>query len=167
MLNDYIHYGLLVALAIGLLAAAINDIRARKINNRLTGAIALAAPLFWWSSGLALWPGVAIQLGMGLGVFFALALLFRFRLLGGGDVKLLTALALWITPNAFLHLFLMMALIGGVLAVVMGGYYIASRQRDKMSMPYGIAIACGGLWVLGTQYFPPAGAAIGIAPVFG
>ena len=44
-----------------------------------------------------------------------LAGLFALRAMGGGDVKLLTALALWIEPLWFLRLLVVMALLGGVL----------------------------------------------------
>ena len=59
MQGTSIIYGLVGALAIALLYAAFTDIRRRKIDNWLNLAIALAAPLFWWASGLSLWPGVA------------------------------------------------------------------------------------------------------------
>ena len=94
MLNEYFHYGLLIALAIALLIAAFTDIRRRQIDNWLNAGIVLAAPLFWWSGGLALWPDVAMQLGVALGAFAILAGLFALSTMGGGDVKLLTALAL-------------------------------------------------------------------------
>ena len=69
MLTTTIHYGLLIALAIALVFAAFTDIRRRQIDNWLNAAIALGAPLFWWSSGLALWPDVAMQLGVALAAF--------------------------------------------------------------------------------------------------
>ena len=43
MLGEYIHYGLLVALAIALLVAAFTDLRRRQIDNWLTAGVALAA----------------------------------------------------------------------------------------------------------------------------
>lgn len=161
MLGEYLHYGLLLALAIGLLVAAFTDIRRRQIDNWLTAAIALAAPLFWWSSGLALWPDVAIQFGVALAAFTILAGLFALRMMGGGDVKLLTALALWIAPGLFLKLIIIMALLGGILTIVMGAWHVMRRQRDKLAIPYGVAIAAAGLWVLGTDYLPAAGASAG------
>ena len=114
------HYGLLGALAIALLFAAFTDLKRRQIDNWLNAAIALGAPLFWWASGLTLWPDVAIQLGVALAAFAVFAGLFALRMMGGGDVKLLTALALWIAPPAFVKLLVIMALAGGVLTIVMG-----------------------------------------------
>ncbi len=156
MLDEPFRYGLLAALAIALLIAAFTDLRRRHIDNWLTGAIALAAPLFWWASGLTLWPEIAIQLGVALGTFAILAGLFALRMMGGGDVKLLTALALWIAPVPFLRLVIMMALLGGVLTLGFGAWHVMRRQRDKLAIPYGVAIAMAGLWVLGTTYLPTA-----------
>ncbi len=154
MPDGYFSYGLLGALAIALLVAAFTDIRRRQIDNWLTAAIALSAPLFWWASGLSVWPGVAWQLGVALATFIILAGLFALRVMGGGDVKLLTALALWIEPEWFLRLLIVMALAGGVLTIVLGAWHVARRQREKLAVPYGVAIAGAGLWVLAAQYLP-------------
>jgi prepilin peptidase CpaA len=156
MLTTTIHYGLLIALAIALVFAAFTDIRRRQIDNWLNGAIALGAPLFWWSSGLALWPDVAIQLGVALSAFVLLAGLFALKMMGGGDVKLLTVLALWIPPTFFMQLLIVMALAGGVLTIVMGIWHVMRRQRERLAIPYGVAIAFGGLWVLAVNYLPAA-----------
>ncbi len=162
MLSEYFHYGLLVALAIALLVAAFTDMRRRQIDNWLNLGIAMGAPLFWWSSGLALWPDVALQFGVALAAFAILAGMFALRMMGGGDVKLLTALALWIEPTWFLKLLLVMALVGGVLTIVMGSWHVMRRQRDRLAIPYGVAISAAGLWVLGTHYFPAASTAVGV-----
>ena len=161
MLDDPIKYGLLAALAIALLVAAVTDLRSRQIGNWLNAGIALAAPLFWWASGLTLWPEVALQLGVALATFAVLAALFAVKAMGGGDVKLLTALALWIAPMPFLQLLIVMALVGGVLTILFGAWHIVRRQRDKVAIPYGVAIALAGLWTLGVNYLPataPTGA---------
>jgi len=162
MLDDPFKYGLLAALAIALLVAAVTDLRSRQIGNWLNGGIALAAPLFWWANGLALWPDVALQLGVALGTFAVLAALFALKAMGGGDVKLLTALALWIEPMLFLKLVIVMALVGGVLTLIFGAWHIMRRQREKIAIPYGVAIAMAGLWVLGTSYLPSGSATGGL-----
>jgi prepilin peptidase CpaA len=160
MLSDYLHYGLLVALAIALLVAAATDWRRRQIDNWLNAGIALSAPLFWWASGLSLWPGVALQLAVGLGALVIFAAMFALKWMGGGDVKLLTALALWIPWAWFWKLLVMMALVGGLLTLVMGAWHIARRQRDRLAIPYGVAIAIAGLWVVLTGLLPAAGSAL-------
>lgn len=157
MLISTINYGLLIALAIALVFAAFTDLRRRQIDNWLNAAIALAAPAFWLTSkDFSLWPDAAIQLGVALAAFVLLAGLFALKMMGGGDVKLLTALALWIPGTVFLQLLMVMALAGGVLTIVMGIWHIMRRERDRLAVPYGVAIAFGGLWVLYFNLLPAA-----------
>ena len=147
MQGGYFTYGLLAALAIALLVAAFTDLRSRQISNKLNAAVALGAPLFWWAAGLSL-GDVAWQLGVALLALVILAGLFALRWMGGGDVKLLAALALWVKPGDFGLLIIYMAIIGGVLTLVFGAWHIARRQRDRLVIPYGIAIAAAGIIVL-------------------
>ena len=149
----YLSYGLLAALAIALLIAAFTDFRRRQIDNWLNAAIALGAPLFWFAMGLTL-PEIGWQIDIAIASFAVLAGLFAIGAMGGGDVKLLTALALWIRPDWFLQLIVIMALIGGLLTIVFGAWHIARRRRDRIAIPYGIAISAAGLWVLASQYLP-------------
>lgn len=152
--SDIATYGLLAALAIGLLTAAFTDLRRRQIDNWLTAAIALTAPAFWWASGVALWPGVAEQLGLALAVFTVLAGLFALRMMGGGDVKLLAALALWVQPGHFLWLLLLTSLLGGVLTVIVSMWHVARRQTGRIAVPYGVAICAASLLTLADKSLP-------------
>lgn len=156
MEHGYLVYGLASGLAIALLAAAFTDIRRRQIDNGLNAAIALAAPLFWWATGLSLWPGMALQFGMAFLAFGALTALFAFKLMGGGDVKLLTALALWLPWNSFLQLLLIMSLVGGILTILFGAVHVMRRRKGQLKIPYGVAIACAGIAVLAMHYNPLA-----------
>lgn len=153
MHGGYISYGLLAALAIALLVAAITDLRRRQIDNWLNAAIALGAPLFWFSSGLTL-VDIGWQLAMALGTLVVLAGLFAIRAMGGGDVKLLTALALWISPLWFGKLVVVMAIAGGLLTLVLGAWHVAHRRKERLAIPYGLAIAFAGWWVLANQHLP-------------
>lgn len=152
MLDEPFKYGLLAMLAIALLVAAFTDLRSRSIGNWLTGAIALGAPLFWWASGLAPWPDIALQVGVAALTFAVLAALFAIRAMGGGDVKLLTALALWIEPMEFVRLVIVMAIVGGVLTIGFGAWHVIRRQREKLAIPYGVAISLAGLWTIYLGY---------------
>ncbi|MEM7688061.1 MAG: prepilin peptidase [Pseudomonadota bacterium] len=151
---EILKYGLLVGLAIALIFAAISDIRERKIANWLNIAIAVGAPVFWIASGMALWPDIVIQLGLAFVVFWAFAALFAMGLLGGGDVKLLGAIALWFTPMAFLNLLLVMAFVGGGVAIGFVIRRVVFKPKTPGTLPYGVAISAGGLWVLGWTYLP-------------
>ena len=150
MQGTLIVYGLVGALAIALLVAAFTDIRRRQIDNWLNAAVAAGAPLFWWATGLSLWPGVALQLGVAVVTFLVLAGLFALKAMGGGDVKLLTALALWMPAMLFLKLLVIMALAGGVLTIALSMWHITRRRKDQLKIPYGIAIAGAGLWIIAT-----------------
>jgi prepilin peptidase CpaA len=158
MQSGYFSYGLLCALAIGLLIAAFTDLRRRKIDNWLNAAIALAAPLYWLASGMGLYD-VGLQLAVALAAFAVLAGLFALGAMGGGDVKLLAALALWIKPMWFLELLVVMALAGGVVTIVFGCWHVARRNRNRIAIPYGLAIAFAGLWTLAVHYMPATGTA--------
>lgn len=163
MQDGFFHDFLLVALAILLLVAAFTDIRRRQIDNWLNLAVVAGAPLFWWATGLSLWPDIGIQLGMAAGVFLVLAALFAFGAMGGGDVKLLSALALWLEPGMFLRMLVVMAIVGGILTIVMGAWHVMRRQRDKLAIPYGVAIAAAGIWILGIQYLSDTPASASLA----
>jgi len=162
MPNATLTYGLLAGLAIALVVAAATDLRSRRIGNELNAAIALAAPLFWWASGLSFWPGVAGQFAIALVTFALCAGLFALRAMGGGDVKLLTALALWIEPMLFARLIMAMALLGGVLTIVMLLVRALRGGREQLAVPYGVAIAIAGLWVIASDYLPAEGVALGM-----
>lgn len=153
MQGSYFSYGLLCALAIALLVAAFTDWRRRQIDNKLNAGIAIGAPLFWLASGYGL-GDIGWQIGIAALVFMVLAGLFALGWMGGGDVKLLAALALWVEPLAFARLLVIMALVGGVLTLAFGAWHIARRRRDRIAIPYGIAIASAGLWVLADTYLP-------------
>ena len=143
---------LIVLLGIILVIAAVTDVRTFTISNRLNLAVALLAPVYWWSVSLGLWPGAAVQLAAAAIVFLVLAGAFYLGMMGGGDVKLAAALALWFSPPEILKFLVVMSIAGGVLTLVI---LIAHRLRSKVGrpkIPYGVAIACGGLVIL-TQRF--------------
>ena len=152
MQGTSLYYGLLGLLAIALLFAAFTDMRHRRIDNWLNAAIALVAPLFWWAGGMSLYPDIALQIGFFLVVFAILLGCWTLRLIGGGDIKLLAALALWISPQPFLRLLVVMALAGGVIAVLHGAWHVIRRKKHRPVVPYGVAIAIGGLWVIGIDH---------------
>src|SRR3569833_232025 len=105
---------LVVLLACGLAVGAVCDWRSRTIPNWLNAAIALGAIPFWWASGNPFWPGVAVHVGVAFAVFALFALAFQLGMMGGGDVKLVGALALWLPPLAVVSMLVIMSLAGGV-----------------------------------------------------
>ena len=142
---------LLGVLALLLIAAAATDIRSRTISNGLTGAIALLAPAFWWASGLAPFD-IAIQLGIGLAIFSLFAAAFYLGAMGGGDVKLLGALALWLPLWPLSRMLVVMALAGGALTLALFAVHKLRKASQPLEIPYGVAIAFAGLWVITERY---------------
>jgi prepilin peptidase CpaA len=143
---------LVTILAGALVFAAIGDLRTRTISNWLNLAIALAAIPFWYLSDLALWPDVALRVAVAVLVFGAFALAFALGMMGGGDVKLLAALSLWLPPAAVVALIVVMSLAGGALTLVMALRHKLRRRTEKLEVPYGVAIAFGGLWLIGERF---------------
>lgn len=142
----------LILVYVGLLTAtAIIDLRRFIIPNSLIVAL------------LGLWPVWVAVTGAGpvSHALIGAALVFSFGLvcysrgyMGGGDVKLIAVLALWATPAGLFPLILYTSVAGGVLSIfwlspirprlapVIGW---AEGQRDNTHIPYGVAIAAGGL----------------------
>ena len=123
MQSEISTYVLLAGLAIALLWVIVTDLKSRTISNRLTMAVALGAPIFWLSTGLPLWPGVALQIGLAAIVFAVCCILFAIRQMGGGDVKLLSALALWVPPSQFTLLLVALAMLGWVLTMARSPFH--------------------------------------------
>lgn len=138
-------------LGVLLLVAAVSDLRHRIIPNRLNLIIALTAPLAWMAAGFGLWPDIVWQIGAALAVFMAFAALFALGGMGGGDVKLIGALALWIDVRLLLSLLLVMSIVGGVIAAGMLIRKRLSKAEQNPEVPYGVAIAIAGLWALYQQ----------------
>ncbi|HEX5258072.1 MAG TPA: prepilin peptidase [Sphingomicrobium sp.] len=143
---------LLLMLAAILVVAAIVDVRTFTISNRLNLSVALLAPVYWASVALSPWPGIAVQLAAGATVFLLLAGAFYAGMMGGGDVKLAAALALWFPPLGTIKFLILMSLAGGVLTIVVLALHRAREREGRPEIPYGVAIAFGGLAIL-TQRF--------------
>jgi prepilin peptidase CpaA len=152
--------GCLAAFALLLLGAAWQDFRSMRIGNALSAGI-VAAFAVWLVAGLLsgkLPPSQALAaIGCGLAVFAVAALGFAAGILGGGDVKLLAAASLFAGPALLLDFLLITAVVGGVLGLAMlAGAPIGPdaaiapngtmRGRLRRGLPYGPAIAAGGLW---------------------
>ena len=131
-----------------LLSAGIQDVRTREIANGKNAAIALLAPLWWWSIGLDPWPGMAVQLLVAALVFALFVGAFAIGQMGGGDVKLIGALALWLAPLHLLDMLLAMSVIGGALTLAMLAERRIRRSDVAIEVPYGVAIALAGLLAL-------------------
>jgi prepilin peptidase CpaA len=148
---------MLAVLAFLLARASISDIRRYIIPNKLCLTIAVCAPFYWLACsggfGPALWSLVINQLilaGLAFGFFFGL---FCLNKMGGGDVKLIAAIALWTPAYSLLQWLLLMSLAGGVLALVfLAANHLFSRKRGFFRIRYGVAIALGGMVFIGEPF---------------
>jgi prepilin peptidase CpaA len=147
-----ISLGLMAVLGLLMIAAAISDLRSRTISNELNAAIALLVIPFWIASGLPLWPDVPLQFGAAFAVFLVFAGMFAIGAMGGGDVKMIGAVMLWIPLPLFLPMLTVMAVGGGILSAIMLIHLKLRPSGKPVEVPYGVAIAAAGLWALHQQY---------------
>lgn len=145
---------LVVTLGVLLVSAGIEDARKREIANWKNAAIALLALPWWWANGLTVWPDMALQLGVASLVFAFFAGAFALGQMGGGDVKLIGALALWLPVQPLIWMLILMSLIGGALTLLMvAEKRLRSRAGMPLEIPYGVAIAIATLIVLREPIF--------------
>jgi prepilin peptidase CpaA len=150
----------LIAAGAVLLSAAAQDFLDYLIPNRLVLALVALYPVYILASGTSVdWLGGLL---VGLATLAAGLLLFAFRLIGGGDAKLLAATALWAGPSLLLPFLLLTAFSGGVLAmmviatgrltvffpVLLRIFPQQTAVLGQQKLAYGVAIAAGGLFVL-------------------
>jgi prepilin peptidase CpaA len=152
MMNSGFTDLLLGTLAVILVVAAVIDVRTFTISNRLNVVVALLAPVFWWSVGLPLWPDAAILFAVAVGVFALLSIAFFAGMMGGGDVKLAAAVALWFSPAVTLRFLVFMSIAGGLLTLVILVIHKVRSKEGRPEVPYGVAIAIGALAILAQRF---------------
>jgi prepilin peptidase CpaA len=146
-------YALLGGLAIGLLVSIYTDIRYRLILNKVSGGIALVAPLYWFAIGSFSWPAIGIYLATGIATFLFFAIFFRFGMMGGGDVKLFAAVALWLEPTDAFRFIFNASLLGAAVTIIFLVTHKVRGNEGKVRVPYGVAIAVAGLLSVGEEFF--------------
>lgn len=146
-----------------LLYVATLDVATRLIRNE----ICLAVALLGIAGQLASPMQVVESLIVATILFLLLLVFYMQRWMGGGDVKLLVALAVGLPLTGVIQLLTVTTLAGGVLALVhvmmrqlphpalapagsslARRIYAVERWRHlrHAPLPYGVAIACGGIW---------------------
>jgi prepilin peptidase CpaA len=155
-----LHVACLALMAALLVGAGAQDLRSLQIANGFSLAIA-GLFVVWAAVGLAdgqmSLEAVALSLGCGAVVFGVGAAAFAIGALGGGDVKLLAAVSLFAGPPLLSGFLIITAIVGGLLGLaILAGAPIGRpamagagplRARLRGGLPYGPAIAVGGLWV--------------------
>ena len=149
MNGEHFIYLLWGGLAIALIVAAITDLKSRIISNKLNLVIALGAPIFWLASGMNFWPDMIWQIGIALVVFIIFTGFFAIGAMGGGDVKLLGAIALWLHWLTLLEMLVIMSIAGGLITLLMMIGKKFKNTEGPIKVPYGVAISLAGLWIIG------------------
>ena len=139
--------------------AAAMDLVTMKIPNRISALMVLAFFPLALLAGLGAWD-ILYHVAAGLAVLLLGVLLFIPGWFGGGDAKLMAAIALWIGPeNLFPYIFYV-ALAGGMIATAfssvrsvplprlfLGEAWALRLHRCDSGIPYGMALAAGALLV--------------------
>ena len=138
-----------------LVVAALQDIWRLEISNWICAAVAVCAFLAIAIGGpiIGLWENLLLFVAvLGLGT-----LLFARGWMGGGDVKLLAATALWFDLDQGWKMLVAVAILGGLEALIVMllrllpwpsriRQGIESLRRDE-GIPYGVAIVAGAMLV--------------------
>lgn len=137
--------------------AAANDLFTMKIPNRISLALIGGFVAIAVMTRMPL-ESIGIHVAIALGVLAATFVLFWMNMLGGGDAKLMAAGALWMGPDHIIEFLAYVTAFGGVLAVAMLAYrsflpanafplpgWARRLHKTGEGIPYGIAIAAGGL----------------------
>ena len=153
MTKDILAYALLVGLAIGLIASIYTDIKYRLIFNKITLPIALAAPLYWYATNDLSMSSVGIHLLTAALAFAFFAMWFALGMMGGGDVKLFAVVALWFQWADVIRLVLYASILGAIVTILFLAIHKMRRGPGRAQIPYGVAIALAGLWMVGERFF--------------
>ena len=153
MTSDTLAYVTLGGLAIALIYSIYTDIRYRLIFNKITVPIAVAAPLYWYATGGFSLAEIGVHLLTATLVFIFFAIAFRFGAMGGGDVKLFAALALWWPWFDVVRMILYASILGALVTIVFVAIHKIKQQDGRARVPYGVAISLAGLWIAGERIF--------------
>jgi prepilin peptidase CpaA len=153
-----------------LLYVATIDIATRLIRNEICLVLALLGIAHQFASPVQ----VIESLITATILLLLLFVIYQRGLIGGGDVKLLVALAIGLPMMGVIQLLTITALAGGILALVhlmlrilpyprlvpagssfVRRVYAIERWRHlrHAPLPYGVAIACGGIWTVFSRGF--------------
>lgn len=150
-----------------LLALAYTDLRARRLPNRLVSAFCTLYVAHAWAAG-ASYGALAQHAAAALVVLLCATALFAAGGIGGGDVKLASALALWIGPHGALPAFVLVSIAGFAVALIgLVADRLASPAASspafacalqlfsaRRGVPYGVALsACGVVALLPRSLF--------------
>ena len=142
----------LLAFAAVLVWAAVGDMRRLIIPNWVSVAIAGLFALHVVASPSPI--GILGAMGVAAATLAIGVALFALNLIGGGDVKLMAAIALWAGSSRMLEFLFVTAIAGGIVAAaaLLRRWHLAPAggahgSTAAIEIPYGVAIAAGGLFI--------------------
>ena len=139
--------------------AAFTDLFTMTIPNRISLVLVAGFISLLPFSGLSLadigwhFAAGALMLAITMGMFFA-------GVVGGGDAKLVSAVALWVGLDLLLPYLLMASIFGGALTLILlfirkyplllavsHASWLERLHQTRGPIPYGIALSAAALWV--------------------
>ncbi len=142
-----------------MLAAATTDAVDMRIPNWLTSSLALAFPIAAMGTAMS-FETMGLHTAVGLAGLVVGMGFFAAGWIGGGDAKLFAATLLWLGPETALAFTLLSTVLGGLLTLLLLSFrqlpmpaplaardWIMRLHDHKQGVPYGIALAAGGIIV--------------------
>lgn len=143
----------LTGLALALLVSIYTDLKSRMLYDKVNIFIALLAPLYWYGTGTFTLTGVGFHLLFAVGIFVFFAIFFALGQMGGGDVKLLTVMALWFNFQGIFALAFCTAIYGAIVTIIFWARHKLQKLEGNVRVPYGVAIAFAGFTIIGERFF--------------
>lgn len=150
---------ILMIFPVAMAFAAANDLFTMKIPNRISLALIAAFVAVALLTRMPL-ETFGAHVAIAVAVLAVTFILFSLNMLGGGDAKFMAAGALWMGTGFIVEYIAYVTIFGGLLAVVILGYrnvlpagalplppWAQRLHTAGGAIPYGIAIAAGGLMV--------------------
>lgn len=156
---------LLLVFPLLMIYGATMDVLTMRIANRISIVLVAAFVITAAIAGMPL-ATMLQHAAVGVAVLLVGMALFQFRLVGGGDAKLLSAAALWIGYGQLVPFLVWVTVFGGLLALLVLAYrnfpagalplpgWALRLHRQGEGMPYGVAIAAGALIVYPATTLP-------------
>lgn len=158
-----------VCIYLGCIAhAAWTDVTKMKISNSISVILIVAFLIF---AAIHFEPTSALaHIAVATAVFIVTFCCYAMRWMGGGDVKLLSALSIWIGPQQILSFLMAVAVLGGVLAafVLCARYFLSLKRSQHHNVvveriakwatigrvPYAVPIGAAALSCTGAIFSP-------------
>lgn len=163
-----------------IIAASVTDILRMKIPNILPALIIGGFVVAWgikMALGLDVFQSATSHFATALVVLVIMMILFFTGVFGGGDAKLIPAIALWVGVQGLPSFLMVTSVVGGVLALIsitlgktklgqkiltklikkpaLQNGWVGEMVKGRNTIPYGIAIATGGIVAFRTVGYLP------------